>query len=92
MPDCCNSFHYCSEDRSLILSVHSKVQARRAFSAYLQHVELRLMKEAGDQIQNAAWAAKEDEQMVRSFVLVKLRSQAEIYLESFKVSFLPWKN
>ncbi|NXA31770.1 TTLL5 polyglutamylase, partial [Eudromia elegans] len=41
----------------------SKVQARRAFAAYLQHVQLRLMKEAGDQIQNAAWAAKEDEQM-----------------------------
>ncbi|XP_010134515.1 PREDICTED: tubulin polyglutamylase TTLL5-like, partial [Buceros rhinoceros silvestris] len=40
-----------------------KVQARRAFSAYLQHVQLRLTKEAGDQIQNAAWAAKEDEQM-----------------------------
>ncbi|NXJ74594.1 TTLL5 polyglutamylase, partial [Trogon melanurus] len=41
----------------------SKVQARRAFSAYLQHVQLRLMKEAGDQIQNPAWAAKENEQM-----------------------------
>ncbi|NXG85291.1 TTLL5 polyglutamylase, partial [Stercorarius parasiticus] len=41
----------------------SKVQARRAFSAYLKHVQLRLMKEAGDQIQNPAWAAKEDEQM-----------------------------
>ncbi|NWY58103.1 TTLL5 polyglutamylase, partial [Chionis minor] len=41
----------------------SKVQARRAFSAYLQHVQLRMMKEAGDQIQNPAWAAKEDEQM-----------------------------
>ncbi|KAM6335510.1 tubulin polyglutamylase TTLL5 [Podargus strigoides] len=41
----------------------SKVQARRAFSAYLQHVQLRLMKEAGDQIQNPAWAAKEDKQM-----------------------------
>nr|XP_025976154.1 tubulin polyglutamylase TTLL5 isoform X2 [Dromaius novaehollandiae] len=41
----------------------SKVQARRAFSAYLQHVQLRLMKETGDQIQNVAWAAKEDEQM-----------------------------
>ncbi|NWR71244.1 TTLL5 polyglutamylase, partial [Centropus unirufus] len=41
----------------------SKVQARRAFSAYLQHVQLRLMKEAGVQIQNPAWAAKEDEQM-----------------------------
>ncbi|XP_014797293.1 PREDICTED: tubulin polyglutamylase TTLL5 isoform X1 [Calidris pugnax] len=40
----------------------SKVQARRAFSAYLQHVQLRLM-EAGDQIHNPAWAAKEDEQM-----------------------------
>uniref|UniRef100_A0A8D0H9Y2 Tubulin--tyrosine ligase-like protein 5 n=1 Tax=Sphenodon punctatus TaxID=8508 RepID=A0A8D0H9Y2_SPHPU len=41
----------------------SKVQARRAFSAYLQRVQLRLMKETGNQIQNAAWAAKEDEQM-----------------------------
>ncbi|KFU86855.1 Tubulin polyglutamylase TTLL5 [Chaetura pelagica] len=41
----------------------SKVQARRAFAAYLQHVQLRLSKEAGDQIQNPAWAAKEDEQM-----------------------------
>lgn len=41
----------------------SKVQARRAFSAYLQHVQLRLMKDVGDQFQNAAWAAKEDEQM-----------------------------
>ncbi|NXG69025.1 TTLL5 polyglutamylase, partial [Baryphthengus martii] len=41
----------------------SKVQARRAFSTYLQHVQLRLMKEAGDQVQNPAWAAKEDEQM-----------------------------
>ncbi|NXK55035.1 TTLL5 polyglutamylase, partial [Chauna torquata] len=41
----------------------SKVQARRAFSAYLQHVQLRLMKEVGDQFQNAAWVAKEDEQM-----------------------------
>ncbi|NXL99599.1 TTLL5 polyglutamylase, partial [Tyrannus savana] len=41
----------------------SKVQARTAFSAYLQHVQFRLMKEAGDQIQNPAWAAREDEQM-----------------------------
>ncbi|NXB98468.1 TTLL5 polyglutamylase, partial [Orthonyx spaldingii] len=41
----------------------SKVQARTAFSAYLQHVQLRLMKEAGEQIQNPVWAAKEDEQM-----------------------------
>ncbi|NXC40015.1 TTLL5 polyglutamylase, partial [Penelope pileata] len=41
----------------------SKVQARRAFSAYLQHVQLRLMREAGDQLQNAEWVAKEDEQM-----------------------------
>ncbi|XP_043372141.1 tubulin polyglutamylase TTLL5 isoform X15 [Dermochelys coriacea] len=41
----------------------SKVQARRAFSAYLHRVQLRLMKEAGDQIHNAAWATKEDEQM-----------------------------
>uniref|UniRef100_A0A8U7M2J2 Tubulin--tyrosine ligase-like protein 5 n=1 Tax=Corvus moneduloides TaxID=1196302 RepID=A0A8U7M2J2_CORMO len=41
----------------------SKVQARTAFSAYLQHVQLRLMKDAGQQIQNPAWAAKEGEQM-----------------------------
>ncbi|XP_053835167.1 tubulin polyglutamylase TTLL5 isoform X3 [Vidua macroura] len=41
----------------------SKVQARTAFSAYLRHVQLRLAKEAGEQIQNPAWAAKEDEQM-----------------------------
>ncbi|XP_005047411.1 PREDICTED: tubulin polyglutamylase TTLL5 isoform X2 [Ficedula albicollis] len=41
----------------------SKVQARTAFSAYLQHVQFRLMKEAGEQIQNPAWAAKENEQM-----------------------------
>ncbi|NXF17496.1 TTLL5 polyglutamylase, partial [Rhodinocichla rosea] len=41
----------------------SKVQARAAFSAYLRHVQLRLVKEAGEQIQNPAWAAKEDEQM-----------------------------
>ncbi|XP_069714680.1 tubulin polyglutamylase TTLL5 isoform X2 [Phaenicophaeus curvirostris] len=41
----------------------SKVQARRAFSAYLQHVQLRLMKEAGVHVQNPAWTAKEDEQM-----------------------------
>ncbi|PKU45641.1 tubulin polyglutamylase ttll5 [Limosa lapponica baueri] len=60
----------------------SKVQARRAFSAYLQHVQLRLM-EAGDQIQNPAWAAKEDEQMV-SFALARARSQAEVYLENFE--------
>ncbi|XP_032300518.1 tubulin polyglutamylase TTLL5 isoform X4 [Coturnix japonica] len=41
----------------------SKVQARRAFSAYLQHVQLRLMKDAGDLLHNAAWAAKEENQM-----------------------------
>uniref|UniRef100_A0A8C3UC53 Tubulin--tyrosine ligase-like protein 5 n=1 Tax=Catharus ustulatus TaxID=91951 RepID=A0A8C3UC53_CATUS len=41
----------------------SKVQARTAFSAYLLHVQHRLMKEAGEQIQNPAWAAKENEQM-----------------------------
>ncbi|NWZ76476.1 TTLL5 polyglutamylase, partial [Poecile atricapillus] len=41
----------------------SKVQARTAFSAYLQHVQLRLMKNAGEQVQNPAWVAKEDEQM-----------------------------
>ncbi|NXH96903.1 TTLL5 polyglutamylase, partial [Pachycephala philippinensis] len=41
----------------------SKVQARTAFSAYLHHVQLRLRKDAGEQIQNPAWAAKEGEQM-----------------------------
>ncbi|KAM6273376.1 tubulin polyglutamylase TTLL5 isoform 3-T3 [Porphyrio hochstetteri] len=49
--------------RDFIAGRSRKVQARRAFSAYLQHVQLRLMKEVGDQIQNPAWAAKEDEQM-----------------------------
>ncbi|NWX02854.1 TTLL5 polyglutamylase, partial [Caloenas nicobarica] len=53
-----NLLHILQEHGNL-----SKVQARRAFSAYLQHVQSRLMKEAGDQIQNPAWAAKEDEQM-----------------------------
>uniref|UniRef100_A0A674JIR9 Tubulin--tyrosine ligase-like protein 5 n=1 Tax=Terrapene triunguis TaxID=2587831 RepID=A0A674JIR9_9SAUR len=47
----------------LTWDLYGKVQARRAFSAYLHRVQLRLMKEAGDQIHNAAWAAKEDEQM-----------------------------
>ncbi|XP_040497566.1 tubulin polyglutamylase TTLL5 isoform X11 [Ursus maritimus] len=41
----------------------SKVQARIAFSAYLQHVQIRLMKDSGGQTFNASWAAKEDEQM-----------------------------
>nr|XP_008270242.1 tubulin polyglutamylase TTLL5 isoform X4 [Oryctolagus cuniculus] len=41
----------------------SKVQARVAFSAYLQHVQVRLMKEHGGQNFSASWAAKEDEQM-----------------------------
>lgn len=44
------------------------------------------MKETGEQIQNPAWAAKEDEQMVRSFLLARVRSQVEIYLESLEVS------
>lgn len=41
----------------------SKVQARVAFSAYLQHVQIRLMKDSGGQTCSASWAAKEDEQM-----------------------------
>ncbi|XP_072479619.1 tubulin polyglutamylase TTLL5 isoform X14 [Notamacropus eugenii] len=41
----------------------SKVQARIAFSAYLQHVQTRLMKDSGGQSFTASWAAKEDEQM-----------------------------
>lgn len=49
------------------------------------------MKEAGEQIQNPAWAAKEDEQMVRNFVLARLRNQVGIYLESFEGSSRPCK-
>nr|XP_027787396.1 tubulin polyglutamylase TTLL5 isoform X2 [Marmota flaviventris] len=41
----------------------SKVQARIAFSAYLQHVQVRLTKDSGGQTLSASWAAKEDEQM-----------------------------
>ncbi|XP_069885605.1 tubulin polyglutamylase TTLL5 isoform X14 [Dipodomys merriami] len=41
----------------------SRVQARLAFSAYLQHVQIRLTKDNGDQTLSASWAAKEDEQM-----------------------------
>uniref|UniRef100_A0A8B9FI34 Tubulin--tyrosine ligase-like protein 5 n=1 Tax=Amazona collaria TaxID=241587 RepID=A0A8B9FI34_9PSIT len=61
----------------------SKVQARRAFSAYLQHVQLRLMKEAGDQIQNSAWSAKEDEQM--ELVVHFLRRAASNLQQSLKM-------
>ncbi|KAM3853236.1 tubulin polyglutamylase TTLL5 [Vipera latastei] len=53
-----NLLQILQENRNL-----SKVQARRAFSAYLQRVQLRLMKEAGDEVHNPVWAAKEDEQM-----------------------------
>ncbi|KAM6462062.1 tubulin polyglutamylase TTLL5 isoform 4-T6 [Liasis olivaceus] len=53
-----NLLQILRENRNL-----SKVQARRAFSAYLQRVQLRLMKEAGDEVHNPVWAAKEDEQM-----------------------------
>uniref|UniRef100_G1S3K9 Tubulin--tyrosine ligase-like protein 5 n=1 Tax=Nomascus leucogenys TaxID=61853 RepID=G1S3K9_NOMLE len=41
----------------------SKVQARIAFSAYLQHVQIRLMRDSGGQTFSASSAAKEDEQM-----------------------------
>ncbi|XP_059135796.1 tubulin polyglutamylase TTLL5 isoform X5 [Peromyscus eremicus] len=41
----------------------SKVQARLAFSAYLQHVQVRLTKDSGGQTLSPSWAAKEDEQM-----------------------------
>ncbi|KAL6062699.1 hypothetical protein STEG23_014899, partial [Scotinomys teguina] len=41
----------------------SKVQARLAFSAYLQHVQVRLTKDTGGQTLSPSWAAKEDEQM-----------------------------
>ncbi|XP_035757846.1 tubulin polyglutamylase TTLL5 isoform X4 [Egretta garzetta] len=64
----------------------SKVQARRAFSAYLQHVQLRLMKEAGDQIQNPAWAAKEDEQME---LVVRFLKRAASNLQQSLTMLLP---
>ncbi|KAM5273587.1 tubulin polyglutamylase TTLL5 [Ctenodactylus gundi] len=41
----------------------SKVQARVAFSAYLQHVQIRLRSDDGDGALSATWAAKENEQM-----------------------------
>lgn len=53
----------------VVLDFYSKVQARIAFSAYLQHVQIRLMKDSGGQTFSASWAAKEDEQMVRLFLL-----------------------
>ncbi|XP_023402155.1 tubulin polyglutamylase TTLL5 isoform X11 [Loxodonta africana] len=49
--------------RSLLTGRTRKVQARIAFSAYLQHVQIRLMKDSGGQTFSASWAAKEDEQM-----------------------------
>ncbi|XP_075281972.1 tubulin polyglutamylase TTLL5 isoform X3 [Opisthocomus hoazin] len=64
----------------------SKVQARRAFSAYLQHVQLRLMKQAGDQIQNPAWAAKEDEQME---LVVRFLQRAASHLQQSLRMLLP---
>ncbi|NXL56698.1 TTLL5 polyglutamylase, partial [Chordeiles acutipennis] len=63
----------------------SKVQARRAFSAYLQHVQLRLMKDAGDQTQNHAWAAKEDEQM--ELVVHFLKRAASNLQQSLRMLF-----
>lgn len=68
----------------------SKVQARTAFSAYLQHVRLRLMKEAGEQIQNPAWAAKEDEQM--DLVIRFLKRAASNLRQSFLRLLLPSRN
>ncbi|XP_017655428.1 tubulin polyglutamylase TTLL5 isoform X1 [Nannospalax galili] len=41
----------------------SKVQARLAFSAYLQHVQVRLTKDSAGQTLGPSWTAKEDEQM-----------------------------
>ncbi|NWS73545.1 TTLL5 polyglutamylase, partial [Crotophaga sulcirostris] len=61
----------------------SKVQARRAFSAYLQHVQLRLMKEASVQIQNPAWAARKDEQM--ELVIRFLKRAASNLQQSLRV-------
>ncbi|NXG16978.1 TTLL5 polyglutamylase, partial [Grallaria varia] len=61
----------------------SKVQARMAFSAYLQHVQLRLRREAGDQIQNPAWAAKEDEQM--ELVIRFLKRAASNFHQSLRL-------
>ncbi|XP_069771943.1 tubulin polyglutamylase TTLL5 isoform X2 [Narcine bancroftii] len=41
----------------------SKVQARLAFAAYLQQVQLRLLKECCGQSKIGAWAEQEEEQM-----------------------------
>ncbi|XP_043929800.1 tubulin polyglutamylase TTLL5 [Protopterus annectens] len=41
----------------------SKVQARMAFSAYLEKVQTRLKTEIVEHDQNTAWVSKEDEQM-----------------------------
>ncbi|NXU10716.1 TTLL5 polyglutamylase, partial [Pardalotus punctatus] len=68
----------------------SKVQARTAFSAYLQHVRLRLMREAGEQIQNPSWAAKEDEQM--DLVIRFLKRAASNLRQSFLRLLLPSRN
>ncbi|NWQ79984.1 TTLL5 polyglutamylase, partial [Columbina picui] len=76
-----NLLHILQEHGNL-----SKVQARRAFSAYLQHVQSRLMKEAGDQIQNPAWAAKEDEQME---LVVRFLKRAASNLQQSLRTLLP---
>ncbi|XP_074854891.1 tubulin polyglutamylase TTLL5 isoform X2 [Carettochelys insculpta] len=64
----------------------SKVQARRAFSAYLHRVQLRLMKEVGEQSHNAAWAAKEDEQME---LVVRFLKRAASNLQQSLTMLLP---
>lgn len=65
------------------------MQARLAFSAYLQHVQVRLTKDSGGQTLSPSWAAKEDEQMVRlcfwgplTVLLSLLLSPAQQYILS----------
>ncbi|XP_038597781.1 tubulin polyglutamylase TTLL5 isoform X7 [Tachyglossus aculeatus] len=62
----------------------SKIQARKAFSVYLQRVQLRLMSETGFQKFSVMWAAKEDEQM--ELVMRFLKRATSNLQQSLKLS------
>uniref|UniRef100_H3BCN4 Tubulin--tyrosine ligase-like protein 5 n=1 Tax=Latimeria chalumnae TaxID=7897 RepID=H3BCN4_LATCH len=61
----------------------SKVQARVAFSAYLQRVQMRMMTESYSQNENVTWAEKEDEQM--ELVIRFLKRAASNLQQSLKL-------
>ncbi|XP_066197523.1 tubulin polyglutamylase TTLL5 isoform X2 [Saccopteryx leptura] len=74
----------------------SKVQARIAFSAYLQHVQIRMMKDSAGQTCGASWAAKEDEQMELVVRFLKrassnLQHSLRMVLPSRRLAFLERK-